>query len=388
MNRAWVLDHVICGSGGSQLLLQLKAWRAPDSQALRWHVGRIFKAAGYCLDGKNMDVGSRLRDFGAALVEFLAPYGFELKVPFFGRSLHALNHRSDSTDALLMDGEDDFWCTTEIGILLFIFFSTYRRGPDHKATALAALAGFVEVTLAMPAHGLFAGMAAPAQLRCGAEALDDGWCEHVRRGMDASWPAGSPQRSLVQQLVVLNRSARTCVHAVETVLLVLRDCSSIIDSTAEVWGDPRLERCRFIGPDAPEQKRRRVDPHLKEIIADKFYAEGRSGSTTASMKALFGVAHSDTGRKWEFDLLAQHQAAQWLSVACAENVVLGASMDGTNLGHPKVEHLLTNFWLVDKGAMLLAPPVDRSLKNRTRCFSESVFSMKQTLAAAVPNLIS
>ena len=363
MTRAWVIDQHVTRCDGSAQRLKLKAWRNGDGEPLRWQFWRFIDAAGYGIDGGIGDVGARLRTFGSALVEHLCLASFDLELPHFGRSLHSLAHRS-ATEAELQDGEDDFWCSTGLAVMFLLFFCQYRKGPNNKAICIAALTAFLETTLRAPQGSYFDGISAPEDALCdGTVHEETGFCSHISRVMGCNWPGGSPQRRFVQQLLCLLTEAKKCEHARDVFRTVLDEAAKNIDERTEDWGNPNLERCNFIALGG-DNKRRRTDQHLKEVLADKFFKDGRAPSTSSSLKVLYGAQHSDAGRKWEADLLAQHQAAQWLSAATTKSIVLGASFDGTALGHPKKEYLLTNFWNVRGKSMFVAPPVDRTARTQ------------------------
>ena len=74
-----------------------------------------------------------------------------------------------------------------------------------------------------------------------------------------------------------------------------------------------------------------------------------------AMKVLFGPQERDSARRWQTKTVWDHQAAQILSAKRAN--VFGLAVDGTPVGSPKAEYLLSMIWTPELRYSAIGTPV-------------------------------
>ncbi len=189
---------------------------------------------------------------------------------------------------------------------------------------------------------------------CHAAPRDGVRCCHLSGETTSIPDAGVQQKGLAALMLRLSEKIQVCPAVVSWMAFAIAAAGHGIDQSRESWGKPALlhsAASRLQG----RHKRQRADPHFRELVTAANVVSGQSHSANETMRVSFGASEASLGKQWQVKRLQEQVAAQWLSCQ-GPALVVGASFDGTPLGRPKRDLLLSVLWLAKERVALVGAP--------------------------------
>lgn len=356
--NAWVLTGEAFDERNERHTFALKAWRPAGGgrQCLLWEIRRLLPAWGYVERSRATStcrVVNRLKSGWDALWQHL---GLEPR-DRCGLSRHSQGARGQRADQLV-ESEQEYWLDTAGLISLLPWLYERRRSVEARNQVKLFATMFLQLTCEPTyKHEAFL-IVPPATLLL---------CDIGQRGPDGSCACMqvvqhekaqlSQQRTILQVLaficVLLGQLQCTaCTKHVRDILLAY---SQHIDSRPDAWGNSGL--IAFQGSELPGdsgKKRKRADPHLREMCAE----DPKMGNILFDLAAgdSEGRKRRSTTRTWMSSFMAEHLAMGRLMFPAKPHSIAFV-FDAARIGKPAVETLVNMAWVPGKtDAVYILPP--------------------------------
>lgn len=329
---------------GARIAFLLKVW-CTDAGDVKWGLKRILSAFGFVEKSQNTKLKHIAKAQASSWEAWWGRFGFHDVGSMWGRSRHSM--RLADTEASEMDGaEQEFWFSSAAFVLVALFWACNRRAVamrDHALTALRLVLGrCLGLEPETPSgehigecpHSLGAGRCCPCFARAVGQLPSEG---------------AIPQQRVVDVLHALSK-VEDCPAADAHVGALAVDLVGLIDQCIEVWGDGDLLVVRGLVLRGPSGKRRRADPHLRQMVVGGGQEEGGA--------RLAKSAKRQCARQSVRDWLVQHCAVLQAAshIAFEKTVVFSGAFDGARLGKPALELVLHVLWGPKQGLSSMLPP--------------------------------
>jgi hypothetical protein len=340
---------------GSLFTLKWKAWQ-PVGQLVRWELKRILPSVGYMETGQN-NIKDMVKDQLPTWTAWWTLCG--LGSEHFGKSRNSLKHAGASM-ASMLDAEQEYWVSTKALLVLMVHWPRFRKNMSDKSKS--SLVGISFLKKVCPRDALLA-------LELGV--VDPGWLGSCLQQERYAGKCRCVSEWLGRQEQVQADTAHTGFFQVCCAMAKLGHCSTImlhlgsllstvgdhIDGSKATWSSGTLADAiqASIAVGGSGNKKRRVDPHLKEQVAS--IASGTiAGSNPIQAMVGLGAATSKDLAHWQETRLAQLQASAHLTCKAAP-LVISSAFDGARIGTPSSEVLVHVIQTLAGKSIVLPPAV-------------------------------
>ncbi len=359
-SRGFLLERTGTASDGRSVSLHWKAWTTPGSDELKWEVRRVLPTLGYEQHSEHTKVHQYVRDQHAAWRKLWELCGFE-PGECFGRSRHSIAHGASADGADAQDPEQEYWLSTRGLLGCLSFWHRHRRELAAKRVVEAAFRLFLEHACDADSllGVLIAAPAAEVEEACSEAPQSQGRCaclsSLIRKHGAAGGRCGTGVHArAVDALTSLLAEYAHCPACTGHFSQLVTQIAACTDSSVESWGNAELLVASSAWlPGVAGTKRRRADPHLKELAA-RAAVERKEGKASGQLSAA-----SSTVRGWDAQRICASLATGHIHFRLPQ--VVSSAFDAARIGRPAQELLLHCLWHhADAGALILPPAASRS----------------------------
>ena len=337
---------------------------------MRWELLRLFPLAGYEVPSHRTKACNSLREQSLLWSLRMDKLGWDIN-ECMGDSVHSrICGGGDLDSAQERAEEEEYWVDTKMMLFLLLFWSTYRR--EEKA-----------------AHRCFERACTLLQMTCPAEDVPDRnilRCEHKdfahcrfgcvsdqdpclhivehHQGLDSAEPVcgQTPHAYFWQAATSSSQWASECPAIGRCVAKGLEALAAGVEGNFDSWAHQDFLKSMGLVLRSHNGKRRRMDPHAKQVAIADAIQKGRADKTSSLLRTL-GLGCDTSSTIWmEQGLAFMHSASR---LAFRTPKIASITLDCGTIGEPGRKMLLIAQYMWPADLCTLLPPQEPLSLERT-----------------------